>query len=407
MEIKIATTPEEKQAIYELRYRCYIEELGWQYQNADQERRHLRDEGDEMGTLYYASDEGRVIATCRVHFSSLELENEVKENIGLHRFSTFPPEAHGYICRLVVLSEYRGTTVMIRLLQRGYADARHHGMRFCFCWCRPRLVEIYERLGFTRYKDNVSNTSQGYVVPMVLLTEDSEHLRSVRSPFLRLCQAHSPSRETSEWFDRNFPQARQCVAQHRLGTEEVLQQWAEAMNTKQTALLSGFTTDQIKSLVQAGTVLAVKEGDTLLHQDEAGHEMFLILDGVVRFSQRKQNGSESQIALVGKGEVFGEITLVSKAKHYASVQAVTDLQVLVISQEFLQRAMKSLPEIALKLLYNLSHVLAQKLQTTTLQWQDSVRENEKLALLVARRDQGAKPAVGRQEQERTVIFKKI
>lgn len=95
-------------------------------------------------------------------------------------------------------------------------------------------------------------------------------------------------------------------------------------------------------------------------------------------------------------------------KRSASVQAMTDLQVLVISQEFLQRAMRSQPDLALKLLYNLSHVLAQKLQTTTRQWQDSIQETRRLAGMLAMPSRTAAPVSSRRaaDEERTVIMRK-
>ena len=51
-----------------------------------------------------------------------------------------------------------------------------------------------------------------------------------------------------------------------------------------------------------------------------------------------------------------------------AVVAETEMQVLVISQEFLQQAMKALPEVAMRLLYNLNGVLCEKLQKTTKDW---------------------------------------
>jgi CRP-like cAMP-binding protein len=294
---------------------------------------------------------------------------------------------------------------------KAYEEGWRRGARFNFCFCRPRLTDLYERLGFMRYKENILEPAQGYMVPMVLINEDAEHLQAVRSPFLKICLAHRPCSQASRWFDRAFPGVRVSTTRPMLAPEAFWNEWAEAMNAEQVTLLRGFSEEERRALLQAGTVLRCRAGDTLLREGEAGHEMFLILEGMARFAQHKENGSESQLGLAGQGEVFGEIALVSRAKRSASVQAVTDMQVLVISQEFLRRAMKSLPEIALKLLHNLSHVLAQKLQTTTQMWQDSVRQNEKLAVLVAKSGQdlaarATRPTASERKQDRTVIFKR-
>ncbi|MBK8091502.1 MAG: GNAT family N-acetyltransferase [Verrucomicrobiaceae bacterium] len=366
MEIRIATSLEEKQAIYELRYACYVEELGWHYQHADTARHHLRDAADDHATLYYAECDGKVIATCRLHFGDIMIDEVTRERFGLHRFIDHcPPSACAFIFRLVVAPEHRGSTVMIRLLTRCYEDGWRHGIRFSFCWCRPRLVEIYERLGFLRYKENISGTAQGYVTPMVMLNEDAEHLHRVRSPFLRVCRAHTPSMKAAEWFDLTFPEARTSSVRHTVEVDELMRQWSARMQEGDMMLLNGFTPQQTQSLLQAGTVLQLRAGDLIIQENEAGHEMFLVLEGVLSLTCSQIEGGQKEIARLGSGQIFGELALVSKARRNASVQAITNAKVLVISREFLQRAMKALPETAILFLYNLCQVLAGKLRDTT------------------------------------------
>jgi CRP-like cAMP-binding protein/predicted GNAT family N-acyltransferase len=383
MEIRIATTPEEKQAIYELRYQCLIEEMGWRYEEADGERRHLQDAADDAATLYYACVGECVVATCRLHFGDVMIDDETRERFSLHLFKPYPIACHAFIFKLVVLAEYRGSTVMIRLLQRCYEDGWKHGTRISFCYCRPRLVEIYERLGFMRYKDNIMDQAQGYMAPMVMLNEDVDHFRAVRSPFLRICQSQNVTlRETAQWFDQTFPGARHSTGKQTMTAEEFVQQWAQAMDARTAALLNGFSPDQIQKLLMAGTVLQCRAGDELLREGEAGHEMFLIIEGTARITAAKAGAEESLIGLLAAGETFGELALVSRAMRSASIRAQTDMQVLVISQEFLQSAMRAMPDVAIKLLYNLAAVLGDKLRATTERMLDALAEKAALSTSV-------------------------
>jgi CRP-like cAMP-binding protein len=411
MEIRIATTPEEMERVYRLRYQCYVEELGWKYDQADANAKELRDPLDTAGTIYYAEDGGRMVATYCLHFAGgFEIPEKWRKHYALDCFAGFPESSFSFSSRLMVVPEFRGSTVVPRMLMKAYEEGWKRGTRFNFCFCRPRLIELYERLGFIRYKDNILEPAQGYMVPMILLNEDAAHLKAVHSPFYRICRANSPSQETAAWFDEQFPGMRASATKQMLAPEDFWTEWSEAMSSENVTLLRGLTQEHLKVLLAAGTVLKCRAGDTLLREDEAGHEMFLIMDGMARFSRIKDNGGESQIGLASKGEVFGEIALVTKTKRNATVIAVTDMQVLVISQEFLHRAMKSMPEIAMKLLYNLSHVLGQKLQSTTQQWQGTVREMEKLAVVAAGRGKliaaeisgRHTPSAG---QERTVVMK--
>jgi CRP-like cAMP-binding protein len=414
MEIRIATTPEELERVHQLRYQCYIEELGWKYEHADAGARALRDPMDAHGMVYYAEDEGRMVATYCVHFAGgFGLPEKWRSYYALERFADYPESSFSFSSRLMVVPELRGSSVVPRMLMKAYEEGWRRGARFNFCFCRPRLTDLYERLGFMRYKENIMEPAQGYMVPMVLINEDAEHLQAVRSPFLKICLAHRPCSQAARWFDRAFPGVRLSTTRPMLDPKAFWNEWAEAMNAEQVTLLRGFSEEERRALLQAGTVLRCRAGDTLLREGEAGHEMFLVLEGLARFSQAApEGGRESQIGLAGQGEVFGEIALVARTKRSASVQAVTDLQVLVISQEFLHRAMRSRPDLALKLLYNLSHVLAQKLQTTTQQWQDSVKETRRLAeMLAAPARRAAAPIPSGRgsaaDQDRTVIMRKI
>ncbi|MBK8095180.1 MAG: cyclic nucleotide-binding domain-containing protein [Verrucomicrobiaceae bacterium] len=385
MQILVATTPEEKEAVYRLRYECYVEELGWKYDKADQSAKTLRDDMDDSAVIYYAEDKGKVVATYCVHFGQgLVIPDKWRTHYDLDRFAEFPQECLSFSSRLIVTAEYRSTMVVPKMLVTAYMESWRRGTRFNFCFCRPRLIDLYERLGFIRYKENIFEPTQGYMSPMVLMSEDADHLWAVRSPFLRVCKSHRPDSRAARWFDQTFPEARHSTAKQTMTAEEFLQQWAQAMDARTVALLSGFSPEQIQKLFMAGTVLQCKAGDKLLREGEAGHEMFLIIQGSVRIYTTKADHAESLITLMSAGETFGELALVSRAKRNATVQAATELQVLVISQEFLQSAMRSMPDIAIKLLYNLASLVGDKLRATSERLLDMMRENVLLATQLAR-----------------------
>ena len=158
------------------------------------------------------------------------------------------------------------------------------------------------------------------------------------------------------------------AAGYLVAAEDFGQQGAGAMDGARVTLMHGLSVEQVRALLGAGTVLRCRAGDTVLREGEAGHEMFLILEGVARISKCDGTGAGLTLGTLGAGEVFGEMALVSRIERTASVMAETEMRVLVISQEFLQRAMKALPEIAMRLLYNLNGVLCEKLQKTTKDW---------------------------------------
>ncbi|MCK4684611.1 MAG: cyclic nucleotide-binding domain-containing protein, partial [Pirellulales bacterium] len=81
---------------------------------------------------------------------------------------------------------------------------------------------------------------------------------------------------------------------------------------------------------------------------------------------------EYSLAIMSKGQIFGEVAFISKTVRSADVNALTEMKVLVISKGFLMRAMRKQPEISAKVLLNLSLILAQRLRDRTDSWVDAM-----------------------------------
>ena len=99
--------------------------------------------------------------------------------------------------------------------------------------------------------------------------------------------------------------------------------------------------------------------------------MYIILSGVAEAVSRNEE-QEHSLAIMSKGQIFGEVAFVSKTVRSADVNALTEMQVLIISKGFLNRAMRKQPEISAKVLLNLSLILAQRLRDRTDSWVEAM-----------------------------------
>lgn len=72
-------------------------------------------------------------------------------------------------------------------------------------------------------------------------------------------------------------------------------------------------------------IRVVKKGDALVTQGEPGHELFLLLDGVLRIEVDGE-----RIAEVGPGAVLGERAVVEKGYRTSTLVAVTDCRVAAV-----------------------------------------------------------------------------
>lgn len=95
------------------------------------------------------------------------------------------------------------------------------------------------------------------------------------------------------------------------------------------------------------------EGEVLFEQGDAGDYMYLILDGKVRVFTRK-NGTKVTLKVLETGDAFGDIALFHHTPRLASVEAITNSQLLKLSSAGLERLTASHPGISAKFLHALA-----------------------------------------------------
>lgn len=370
-----AETEDEKQRVYRFRYRIYVEEMGKTgLGEADHRRMVVTGPLDRDAMIFYAEAGGEVVATVRINLSGDSgFPSELREAYSEEHFRAFPASSFSFSSRLMVTRGLRGTTALHLLLSHAYERVLERGISFDFCHCAPALVDLYQHLGYRRFTGNFVDPDVGYRVPLVLLTRDSAHLKAVRSPFWRKLSTRPDLWQNSDiarWLDQSFPVASRA-------TELVLNEdgfWhflASRLHTSARAvpLLDGLDEEQQRRVVKTGTVLDCRAGDAIIRRGDVGNELFVILSGTVEV---RMPGAGRPLAVFVQGQVFGEIAFIANVQRSADVVAVTDTQVLVLTQTYLHRLIKGAPELAAKLLLNLSRILCERLVYSSQNWADAV-----------------------------------
>jgi CRP-like cAMP-binding protein len=88
--------------------------------------------------------------------------------------------------------------------------------------------------------------------------------------------------------------------------------------------------------------------------------MFVILQGEVDVKSANRT-----LSTLKRGAIFGETALITAAPRTADVVAKTDVEALALSEDFLRKTMASIPDIMVRVLFNLSMILAERLAVTT------------------------------------------
>jgi CRP-like cAMP-binding protein len=102
-------------------------------------------------------------------------------------------------------------------------------------------------------------------------------------------------------------------------------------------------------------LLRYEAGEPVFRKGDPPEFLYVVNTGRVAIEQRK--APPLQIAELGRGEVFGEMALLSREKHRRSAVAVTAATVLAFEGETFLRLASRHPEI----LIGLSRVLAERL----------------------------------------------
>jgi CRP-like cAMP-binding protein len=101
------------------------------------------------------------------------------------------------------------------------------------------------------------------------------------------------------------------------------------------------------------------KGDVLMNDGEQGDFMGFVLDG--KLAVKKETNSPGRftlIAILDRGAMVGEISVVDRGLRTATVAAMEDTSLLVLSCDDLERLIAEKPALGFKLLRRIIHVLS-------------------------------------------------
>ena len=372
IQIAPVLTDAQRREVFAFRYEVYVNEMGRRgHIVGDRHEPLLYDVLDETAYIYGAYDNGQLVGTLRGNLvreftPEAPMPQWLADIYGLQPFLDHRADGVGFSSRLMVAQDRRGSTALGALVRHAYEVAMSRDVEFLFCNCAPSLVGMYERLGFRRYIRNVMDPQVGYRTPMVLVVFDRQHLEAVRSPLLRSLRRESDvDTSSAEWFNRVFGDAVSRHAVGQCGADDFWDQFfrriaADMENSVQ--VLQGLSHEQLMRLATSGVVLRCCRGDDILRERDTGSEMFVIVSGQVEV---RLADADEVIARLGPGEVVGEIAMLTGATRSACVTALEDSELFVFTRQQLDKLMTRSPDLAARVLLNLSHILSRRLADIT------------------------------------------
>ena len=116
--------------------------------------------------------------------------------------------------------------------------------------------------------------------------------------------------------------------------------------------------DQQAVKAEARFTRAVKAGDLVFREGEAGRTMFVVRSGRVRIT-RQVRGRTKTFAVLGPGEFFGEMAIINDKPRSASAEVMEDGQLIELDANLVEKMVVDEAEIALRMVQKLTRRLAE------------------------------------------------
>ncbi len=100
------------------------------------------------------------------------------------------------------------------------------------------------------------------------------------------------------------------------------------------------THGEVTTIAQYVEEKLFEEKDILIQQDDFAETIYCIYDGLVRVYRITESGTEAHIALLGKGELIGEMAFIEKKPRSAYVQAIKKTLTFLLTKKAMNEIFK-------------------------------------------------------------------
>lgn len=359
-----AETDAEREAIYRFRYQIYIEELKYNYE-ADHERKWLRQPADdeEGTTLLYTGRPDDITSTVRVRaWKPGQVPPAVFAMTSMERFPGIEKLGVSHIGRMMIRRSLRGKLVLPSLLAGGYEFlVGEQGADLAFLDCVPGIVRHYRQLGARPYGGRLIDLGYSPGIPLVIVLSDYAHLKrsgSIVAPLVKkyFGPGKRPPLDLAP-YRHLFESGEVPVEFDPEKVWEALQDRLLASDETIPTFVDALSPGALFHLSESGYLLDVKGGDLITRAGIGQREMFVILEGACEVE-----GEARRIALLEKGDLFGEIAFFSESgERTATVRALSNCKLLVLRQKFMDELVRNDPEAACQILLNVSRIMAERM----------------------------------------------
>lgn len=119
-------------------------------------------------------------------------------------------------------------------------------------------------------------------------------------------------------------------------------------------LLSGLSEAELDRIAQVAVPRAFPKGARVFHEGDRSDACYVIRSGEIRVTREHSDGRAIALATLGAGEIVGELAMLDGEVRSASVEALSDVELLAIAALDMRGLLERNPEITAKLVIALT-----------------------------------------------------
>ena len=129
---------------------------------------------------------------------------------------------------------------------------------------------------------------------------------------------------------------------------------------RRSPLFAALDEEASNSLLKSMAEITLGRGDALFHEGDPGDQLYVVLEGKIKLGRSSGDGRENLTAVIGPGEMFGELSLFDPGPRTSTATALTATRLLSLGHNELQPWLSARPEVARSLL----RAMARRLRRT-------------------------------------------
>ena len=129
---------------------------------------------------------------------------------------------------------------------------------------------------------------------------------------------------------------------------------------RKAPLFAALDDEAARALMESMTSSHLERGDILFREGDQGDRLYVIGEGKIKLGRTSVDGRENLLAVLGPGEMFGELSLFDPGPRTATATAIAETQLIALGHEDLDSFLLGRPAVA----KNLLTALARRLRRT-------------------------------------------